>query len=188
MDALMGALVAALLAQASDRPAWMAARIADQFSRRGAVIVGVALALGISNALGAAGGALIAPMMTPNARALLLGLALLSAGASACWPPKPLPQSGGATLGASATAFILLLATSLGDRTQFLTAAIAVRSDLPVYSAIGATLGGLAIHIPAILAGSKGKRRLPLHAIRIAIALVLLLAGSVAVLSAMRLI
>ena len=188
MDALMAALVAAMMAQASDRTPWLAARLAQQFAKPGLVIVGTVIALATSNAIGAALGAAIAPLLTPNARALLLSFALLSAGLAALWPPKPLPQPGGRTLGPILTAFIVLLASSMGDRTQFLTSAIAARGATPIFTAIGATLGSMAIHLPAIAAGEAARPRLPLTPIRLAIALVFLIAGAIAGLSALRLI
>lgn len=188
MDALMAALVAALLAQTSDRQPWLAARLAAQSKAHGAVIAATALALAISNALGALAGALMAPILTPNARALLLCFALLSAGASCFGRVKPVSQRSGMTLGAFLTAFITLLAAAMGDRTQFLTAAIAARSDVPVFAAIGATIGALAVHLAAIGAGERAQRRVPMRAIRIAIGLVLMLAGTVSGLSALRLI
>ena len=184
----MAGFVAALLTQASDRAPWLSARLADQFATRRAVIVAVALAVAASNAIGAAGGALVAPLMTPNARALLLGLAMLSAGMTALWPAKPLPQPGGRSLGVFATAAMSLLAMSMGDRTQLLTAAITARSNLPAFAAIGATLGTLAVHIPAIVAGEQAGRRLPTRAVSVAIAALFILAGAIALLSALRLI
>ncbi len=184
----MAAMVAALLAQASDRQPWLAARLAQQFNNSTAIILATALALAISNALGAVAGMLMAPILTPNARALLLCFALVSAGTSCFGHAKPLPQAGGATLGAFLTGLITLLAASLGDRTQFLTAAIAARSELPVFAAFGATIGALVVHAAAILSDADAPRRLPMRAIRIVIGLALVLAGIIAGLSALRLI
>ncbi len=187
MDALMAALVAALLAQASDRTPWIAARIARQFDRPGAVIAAAVLALAISNAIGAGIGAVMAPILTPNARALLLGLALLSAGATALLPLKPIGKPGGQRLGAFTTAFVTLLAAGLGGGTQFLAAAIAARHDLPVFAAIGATLGAAAVQVGAIMAGDDRHPFAP-RAIRIAIGVAFAVTGTVALASALRLI
>ena len=184
----MAAMVAALLAQASDRQPWLAARLAQQFHNNTATILATALALAISNAVGAIAGMLMAPILTPNARALLLCFALVSAGASCFGRAKPLPQPGGATLGAFLTGLITLLAASLGDRTQFLTAAIAARSELPVFAVIGATIGALVIHVAAILSGTQAPRATSMRVIRIVIGLVLVIAGGISGLSALRLI
>jgi len=187
MDALMAALVAALIAQASDRAPWLAARLADASARPGAVLAAAFTALVIGYGVGAAAGAVMAPLLTPNARALLLGLALLSAGLPALLPPKPVKDkvSGRA---AFAAALITLLAGAMGDRTQFLTAAIAARSGWPVLAGAGAVLGAFVVQAAAILGDDELRRALPLTAIRIACALVLSVAGAVFALGALRLI
>ena len=53
------------------------------------------------------------------------------------------------------TAFILCLAAELGDRTQFLTFALAGRFDSAPLAAAGATAGTLAACLPAALLGDR---------------------------------
>jgi len=185
MDALMAALVAAALAQATDRSAVLAARLGDRFERRGGVIAGLVIALIAVNAIAAAGAALVAPMLTPNAKALLLALALLSAGGSALFPPRP--PKGEARGGAVIAALAGALALGLGDRAQFITFALAARTPIPALAATGAVIGGLAVLVPAVLAGERGRAVLPEAPIRFAIAALFLVAGAVAGLSALRL-
>ena len=48
----MAAIVAALLAQVSDRTPWAVAALGDRYDEKGAVIAGVALALAFGNAVG----------------------------------------------------------------------------------------------------------------------------------------
>lgn len=187
MDALMAALVAALLTQASDRIPWSGALLGTRFATKGAVIAGVALALALGNALGAVGGMLIAAHLSPNARDLLLALALLSAGGAAAWPIKP-PRPRGRRLGGFGSALVTVGILGFGDRTQFIAAALAARSATPELAAVGATIGALAVDVPAILIGERGLRRLPHAAIRIAAAAVLTVAGTIQGLSALRLI
>src|SRR3546814_8417770 len=89
------------------------------------------------------------PMLTPEARALLLALALVSAGGAALFKakaPDALPDS---RLGAFATGLLALLALGIGDRTQFVTFALAARTPIPALAFVGATLGSLAVTIPA---------------------------------------
>ena len=181
----MAALVAALLTQATDRSAWLAARLGSRFERPAVVIAGLVLALVIVNAIAAAGAILVAPLLTPNARALLLALALVSAGGAALVRPKPPAERfrGGAFVAALAGG----LALGIGDRTQFITFALAARTPIPALAAIGATIGGLAVLIPAALAGDPGRAALPERAIRLPIAITLLIAGAVIGLGALRL-
>src|SRR3546814_8302532 len=88
MDVLMAALLAALFAQASDRTPWCAALLGSRFARPVPVIAALVIAIVVINGLGAVAGALIGPMLTPEARALLLALALVSAGGAALFKAK----------------------------------------------------------------------------------------------------
>lgn len=191
MDALMAALVAVLLIQASDRTPWTAALLGDRYSGRGAnkgaVIAGTALALIAGNALGVAGGMLVAPSLSPNARDLMLAVALLSGGATAFWPLKP-AKSRDWRLGALASSALAIALLGIGDRTQFVTAALAARGATPALAGVGAVLGALAVTIPAILLGERRCRKLPVTPIRIAAATLLTIAGAVQALAALRLI
>src|SRR3546814_16188932 len=91
------------------------------------------------------------PMLTPEARALLLALALVSAGGAALFKakaPDALPDSW---LGAFATGLLALLALGIGDRTQFVPFALAARTPIPALAFVGAPLGLLAVTVPAPL-------------------------------------
>ena len=187
MAALMAALVAAMLAQASDRTPWAAAILAGRFRRPAALLVAAALAFAVVNAIGAVAGQMIAPRITPEARTLFLALALANAGVMALLPLKrPAPNGDGS--GAFLVSLFALLAMGLGDRTQFLTAAIAARSTTPLFAAAGATLGSLAVVVPATLAGEGAYLRLPRLPIRIAIGLLFALDALWTALGALRLI
>ncbi|TPG41343.1 hypothetical protein EAH79_09720 [Sphingomonas koreensis] len=187
MDALMAALVAALLTQASDRTAWLAAMLGTRFAKPATTIVAIAIALAVVNAVAAIGAALIAPILTPNAKSLLLAFALLSAGGAALFTIKP-PKVSDARAGAFVASLAGALALGLGDRTQFITFALAARTPIPALAAIGATIGALVIVVPSVLAGEAGRAALPVTAIRIAAAALLLIVGVIAGLSALRLI
>ncbi|MBN8839529.1 MAG: TMEM165/GDT1 family protein, partial [Sphingomonadales bacterium] len=66
MDALMAGLVLGALCLSGDRTPWLAAILADRFrAARGLVIAATALALVGNYALGALGGILVAPLLSP---------------------------------------------------------------------------------------------------------------------------
>jgi putative Ca2+/H+ antiporter (TMEM165/GDT1 family) len=184
--ALMAALVAALLTQGTDRTAWLAARLGDRFASRGAVLAGLIIAVGTVNAVAVAGAALIAPRLTPEACALMLALALASAGAAALVRLKP-PKVEDARAGALIASLAGALALGLGDRTQFIVFALALRTPLPAAAAVGATLGSMAIIVPAALAGERVWQRLPHRAIRFVVAGLLIVTGIIIGLGALRL-
>ncbi|MFC3578972.1 TMEM165/GDT1 family protein [Sphingomonas hylomeconis] len=187
MDALMAALVAAALAQASDRTPWLAAILGDRYPRV-TVILATALALALGNTIAAIGGTLVAREMSPNARDLFLAIALIFSGIAAFSAIKPPDRLTNWRLGAFPTSLAGVFVLALGDRSQFLTAAITARSPAPVFAAIGATIGALAINVPAILAGEAARRRLPITAVRIGAGALFLLIGVYLALGAIRLI
>lgn len=183
----MAALVAALLTQASDRTPWTAALLGDRYAGKGAVIAATALALALGNALGVVGGIIVAPLLSPNASALLLAFALVSAGVSACWPIKP-ARLREWRVGAFMTSLVSIGMLGFGDRTQFITAALAARSTTPALAAVGATIGALAVNVPVILLGTRGLRQAPTTALRLTAAVLLLGFGAVQGMGALRLI
>lgn len=184
----MAAFVAAILAQASDRTPWLTAMLSTRFARPGAVIAGTVIAIAAGNAVAAAGGAIIGPRMSPNAQTLLLALALLSAGGSALFPIKAPNRRSSWRIGAFLTSLFGVAILAFGDRTQFITLALAARSPAPALAAVGATLGALVVNVPAILASEDARKKLPLAAIRIAIGILFLIVGATFGFSALRLI
>ena len=184
----MAAFVAAILAQAGDRTPWLAAVLADRYRAPWSVVAGTTLALAGTYAIGAVCGALLGPRMTPEARQLLLGLALVLAGGSALFAPKLKDRLADWRIGAFATSALGLFVLTLGDRTQFIAAALATRTPTPAFAAIGATLGSLVAVVPALMMGEAAYRRLPLAAIRLGSGAILLVAGVVVGLGAVRLI
>jgi putative Ca2+/H+ antiporter (TMEM165/GDT1 family) len=188
MDALMAALVAALLAQASDKTPWLAAMLGTRFARPGSVILGAALALASGNTLAALAGVVVAHEMSPNARDLFLAVALIFAGTAAFSPIKPPDRLAGWKTGAFVTSLLGVFVLALGDRSQFITAAITARSPSPWLAAAGATVGTLAVNVPAILAGEQARAQLPITAVQVAVGLLFLLVGIYLALGAIRLI
>lgn len=188
MDSLVPAFIAVLLTQAGDRSPWLVAILADRFGKPFMVVFAAFLAHAMGNAVAAAGGLLIAPMLTPNARQLLLALALLFAAMGALWRLKPPDRLEGWKLGAFATPLLGIFILAAGDTTQFFTFAFAVRGPSPVLAAIGATIAVLVVSTAAALMGEKAWRRLPIAPYRIGFGLLCLTIGFVLAAGALRLI
>lgn len=182
MEALLPALVACLLAEVAGRVQLTTEAYAPQ---QRAFTLGAALALStaISLAIGAAGGAFMARLVTYEARTLLLGLALLMAGGTMLLrakadrlaePPKGAP-------------LWRYLATQLGDNSQFLVFAFAARGNAPALAALGGLAGVLlAGALPLLL--DADFRRLPLATLRRIAGGLLLAAGLWSALHALELI
>ncbi len=183
----MAALVLGALTQVGDRTPWLAAILADRYRAPGRVIAGAAIAIAANNAVGAAGAMLLAPLLTPNARLLLLALALALA-AIVFRPSRKGPDRlEGWRLGSFGTATIGLAILAFGDRMQFVTAALAVRSPVPWLAPVGATFGAMAVCVPAILIGERRWLALPLAPVRIAASVILAIAAIILALVALRL-
>lgn len=188
MDALMAALVAALVVQATDRTPWLVAILADRTRAPRTVILAATLALAIGYGLAATAGALLGPRLTPEAQRLFVALSLLSAGASAFFPIKPPDRLGGWRLGGFLTTLLGVAILALGDRTQFIVATLAARSPAPALAAVGGLIGTLAVVIPAALAGEAARAALPIVALRVVTGALLVIVGTVLALGALRLI
>ncbi len=184
----MAALVAAALAQVGDRPAGLAAILADRYRAPWRVIAMAAAALLGAGLLAALAGALLAPKLTPEAKQLFLALALLFQGVGAGFPVKSPDRLEGWRLGAALTSLVGLFILAFGDGVQFVVLALAARAELPWLAAVGATLGSLAILAPAAVLGEAGWRALPLVAARRVIGALFVLAALWLGLGALRLI
>ena len=186
MEALVTSFVAALIAGWSDRTQSVTAMLAETAKRPLLVLAGLVLALAASNVIASLAGVYIAQTMNVRAQTLLLALALLFAGASGLIRRRR-PAEATARL-PLLTAFILCLAAEMGDRTQFLTFALAGRFDSAPFAAAGATAGTLAACLPAFVLGRKLERAAPMRAIRYIGAALFLLAGFIAAVQALQLV
>ncbi|WP_448500971.1 TMEM165/GDT1 family protein [Sphingomonas sp.] len=187
MDALLPALIAALLAHAGDRPPWMASRLADRGAGLTAIVAAILLTQAISQGVAAAGALLVAPSMTPNARQFLAGVALCWAAVASGLPTRAPRAATSGRGGAFVVAMAALVATTLGDRTQFATFGLATAGMSPLLSAMGAAVGAGAVSIAAAAMGETAWRALPHGIWRIVSASLLGIAGLATLLSALRL-
>lgn len=185
MDPLVPAFVAVLLAGITDRPPILAAILADRHGR--AATIAALIAQGIGFALAAFGGTLVAPHLTPNARNLLLALALLSAGGSTLFATRIRDRLEGWRLPGAFVGLLGMAILALGDRSQFLVFALVARSPDPVAGAIGGTLAAAVATIAAATLGERDWCALPLRRVRPVAGGMLLLAGAVIGLGALRL-
>ncbi len=148
-----------------------------------ALFAALTLSTLISLAIGAVGGALMGPLVTYEARTLLLGLALIMTGGTLLIRAKADPM----TQPPKGAPLWRYLAAQLGDNSQFIVFAFAARGNAPVLAALGG-LGGvlLAGALPLLLDGDF--RRLPLALLRRLSGALLLIAGLLSALTALELI
>ena len=186
MDALLTAFVAAGLAEWGDKTQLLVALLAARSGRPGMVFAALFAAALVSSALAAIAGVYVAQTVTIRAMTLLLALALLFAGGAGLFRRKA-PGAGSLRLPLFAAATIMLFAAELGDRTQFMTFALAGRFGSAPLAAAGATAGMLAASLPALLLAGQFQEKAPVRSIRYASAAIFLLTGFFVAVSALRL-
>jgi putative Ca2+/H+ antiporter (TMEM165/GDT1 family) len=186
MEALVTSFVAAFLGEWGDKTQLIVAMLAATTRRPLAIIAGLILAALASSIVASVAGVYIAQTISIRAMTLMVALALVFAGASGLVMRRT-PVPGTSRRWPLATAAILCLAAEFGDRTQFLTFALAGRFDSAPLAAAGATAGIVAAAIPAVLLGAGLGSALPLRAIRYTVAAIFLIAGFIAAMKALQL-
>jgi len=187
MESLLSAFLAAALAEVGDKTQWLTLALTAHFRRPKIVMAALACAVVANAALAGLAGRAIMPLLNREAATLMLALALGSAAASMAMKVKPPPDVTRARA-AFATSLILFLAAELGDKTQFLTFAIATRSGMPALAALGAALGVFTMAMAAMVGGRALVEAVPLKAARRTIAGLFALLAFVAAITALRLI
>jgi putative Ca2+/H+ antiporter (TMEM165/GDT1 family) len=184
MEALLTSFIAAFVGAWGDRTQLIVAVLAANTRRPMQVFAGLALAALLSNVVAAIAGIWIAETITIRAMTLMTALALLFAGISGLIPWKA--KESAAPRWALPAAFILCLAAEMGDRTQFLTFALAGRYDSAPLAAAGATAGLLAACLPALALGERFREIVPVRAIRYTGAALFLVTGFIVAVKALR--
>lgn len=186
MDALLTAFLGAALAEFGDKTQLLVIALAAHCARVRTILAGVLVAALLNASIAAAGGALLRETVSVHAISLLLALALVFAGVTGLLrvePPKARLHHG-VFLAAAGGAFFF----EFGDKTQFLTAALAAHYGAFVLTVIGAAMGVTAASVPAALLGERLSNAVSLRGVRIGSSLLLLLAGLVVGLKASQLV
>ena len=187
MDALVLSFVAAASAEWGDKTQLLVIALAARFRAPIAVLAGVALAA-LANALIAAwGGTLVHDIITLRALSLLIAVALLYAGIVGFIRQQTPAMPQGWKIGAFATSLICFFGLEFGDKTQFLTFAVAAQYDSLLLAAAGATAGVLVATLPAFALGEKVVSPAPTRAIRMGIAALFLIIAVFVAVNAWRL-
>lgn len=150
------------------------------------MLAGAAIAAALVLGAAAAGGAWVGVLLSPAARAILLGMALLAAAAGAAWPTRaPVPLHRLPPFVAALIGVGLLAANSAA---AFIVFALAARSPTPVLAAIGGFAGMMTPAIAAATLGEHGWTALPLRRLALGGAVPLLATGLYCVAGGLRVI
>jgi putative Ca2+/H+ antiporter (TMEM165/GDT1 family) len=177
MPTLLFALIATALASIGGRDQRLIAAFADKLGKAGALWLTGCLVAVVTAAIAAWVGSAMAVLLPSAAKQMLAAIALAVAGAEMLWPRSDRePEEPTRSLGAFA---IVLAARQIGDGPRFLIFAFAVAGNSPALAAAGGAVGSAAALALGWSLGGDLARRVPLKGLRIAIAVLLLLAGAV---------
>jgi putative Ca2+/H+ antiporter (TMEM165/GDT1 family) len=188
LDALLSSFVAAALGEWGDKTQLLVIALAVRYRRPLPILAGILVASLANSLIAAFGGALVHALITPRAASLMIALALVFAGVAGLIRPKAYESDGTSRAGPFLVAVASFFVLEFGDKTQFLTFAIAAQFNAFALAAAGATAGILASSVPAALLGDRLARAAPLKAIRIGLGILFLLVGLVVGVNALRLV
>jgi Ca2+/H+ antiporter, TMEM165/GDT1 family len=185
MDAILPVFFAVLLSEMGSKTQALAHQH-SLISAHGRLLLVITLTSIISYGLAAVAGLYVGEVIAFDARTLLLGLALLFAGA-----PMVLKSRSPPELPASASTLTLIrqfATTQFGDASQFLVFAVAARLGTPVLALAGATAAILAASFVPMMMGPQWLKGSALATVRIASALLLCGFGGWMVVSALKIV
>jgi putative Ca2+/H+ antiporter (TMEM165/GDT1 family) len=177
VDALLTAFVGAGLAEWGDRTMLFVIVLAARFGKALPILAGLAVAALLNGAVAAYGGVYIHDLVPTRALSLLVALAMIMAGAGSLLRRKPPNMAANWRTGAFVTAAASLTLLEIGDKTQFLTFALAARFDSAALTLAGATAGILIANAPAAVLGGALQKSIPVQPIRYAVGAIFLIAG-----------
>jgi putative Ca2+/H+ antiporter (TMEM165/GDT1 family) len=187
LDALLTSFVAAALGEWGDKTQLLVIALAARYRRPLPILAGVFVAALANSLIAAFGGALVHDMIVPRASSLLVAVALIYAGIAGLIRPKPYESAGTSRAGPFLVAAASFFVLEFGDKTQFLTFAVAARFDAFALAAAGATAGIMFASVPAALMGDQLPKAAPLKGIRLGLGALFLAIGLLVALSALRL-
>ncbi|MGX7894537.1 TMEM165/GDT1 family protein [Tsuneonella sp. HG222] len=182
MPSLFLALIASGLALAGGKSARLVAQLSAALGGSFGLLLICWLTAIVASGLAAWGGGLIEPTLNANGKRMFVAMALAMAALELAWPQrKRKPAEPTRSLGAAA---LVLLAGQVTDAARFLVLALSVASGVPALAAIGGAIGTGAVLTLAWSLGSAWETRLPLGAIRLAIAALFVIAAMWSAMSA----
>jgi Ca2+/H+ antiporter, TMEM165/GDT1 family len=188
LEALLTSFVAAALGEWGDKTQLLVIALAVRYRRPIPILAGILVAALANSLIAAFGGVIVHSMVTLRALSLLVALALVFAGVAGLIRPKPYQSAGTSRAGPFLVAAASFFVLEFGDKTQFLTFALAAQFNALALAAAGATAGVLVSNLPAAVLGDRLAKAAPLKGIRLGVGALFLVAGLVVGLSARRLI
>ncbi len=164
LDAFLMSTGIVALAEIGDKTQLLAFMLAARFRRPWPIILGILVATLANHAFAGAVGTWITNVLGRDVLRWVLGLSFLG---MAVWTliPDKLDQDELATpkLGVLGTTIVAFFLAEMGDKTQVATVALAAQYDAFVAVVGGTTLGMMIANVPAVVAGDRIAKRMPVR-------------------------
>lgn len=175
MPAFFLALICCFVAATGGRDQRLVAYLSEKLGASGGLLAAGWLACAFTAAIAALAGEGMAVLLPPAAKTMLVALALLFGAAELAWPFKPYePAEPTRSLLPIA---IVIAARQVGDAARFLVVAFAASTGSHWLAGIGGAIGGGAALTLGWALGGDLAKHVPLRAIRLGIAAVMLVAA-----------
>jgi putative Ca2+/H+ antiporter (TMEM165/GDT1 family) len=172
---VVSALLVAL-AEMGDRTQLLAIMLASRYRKPLPILAGILVATVANHALAAVVGFYLAGLLQALWFKYLIAGSFIAMAIWALIPDKADDEEKPARLhlGVFLTTAVTFFLVEIGDKTEIATAALAARFHDVLLVAAGTTTGMMLANIPAVFLGHAVTRVLPIHALRIAAALLYL--------------
>lgn len=178
MEAFLTSTAIVALAEIGDKTQLLAIVLATRFKRPWPVIAGIFAATIANHFLAALVGSEVASILDGQWFRYLIAASFI---AMAIWTliPDKLDEvkDKPARFGAFVTTTIAFFLVEMGDKTQIATVALGARFHDVVPVTMGTTIGMMIANVPAVFLGNELIKRVPMHIVRYAAALLFLVIG-----------
>jgi putative Ca2+/H+ antiporter (TMEM165/GDT1 family) len=167
MEAFLISASSLLFAEIGDKTQLMALVLAVRFRRPVTVLAAILIATVLLNGMAVAVGAVLGKLLGPDVLRWALGLSFLG---GAWWALAAADEPDDAVAppsryGAFVTTFVAFSLAELGDKTQFATAALAMKFN-GASVVLGSTVGMALAILPAVVFGEQVCKFLPMKFVR----------------------
>jgi len=177
MDAFLTSILAVIFAEMGDRTQILCAVLAIRFRNNAPIFWGLGCATLVNCAISAIAGSAINGWISEEPVRLFYGLALFLAGLGMVGWRRKVDLLENWNFSPYWVAFLGIFILQFGDKSQFIIAATAARTDAWAFAMVGGWIGTMIACIPAIILQEKLAELLPIDMIRRVAGVIFLLMG-----------
>ena len=166
------------LGEMGDKTQLLAMLLAIKFRKPAPIILGILVATRLNHATAGLLGAWVARALGPDVLRWVIGVSFIAMAAWMLVPDKIDDEAAKPSrFGAFGTTLITFFLAEMGDKTQVATVALAARYEDLVAVVAGTTLGMMIADVPAVFAGDKLAKKVPMRLVHAVAAAIFALLG-----------